>query len=76
MNNIIRDIKTMLLNNLLIGKIKFNAIEINDKKIAPKKAISHISTISNFFFFFKKNPEEISINEDNIELIRIVNNLF
>ena len=47
----------MLLNSLLIGKIKFNAIEINDKKIAPKKAISHISTTSNFFFFLKKNPE-------------------
>jgi hypothetical protein len=76
MNNIIRDIKKMLLSSLLIGKIKFNATEINDKKIAPKKAISHISTISNFFFFFKKNPEEISINEDNIELKRIVNNLF
>ena len=76
MNNIIKDIKTMLLNTLLIGKIKFNAIEINDKKIAPKKAISHMSTISNFFFFLKKKPEEISINDDNIELKRIFNNLF
>ena len=76
MNNIIKDIKTMLLNTLLIGKIKFNAIEINDKKIAPKKAISHMSTISIFFFFLKKKPEEISINDDNIELKRIYNNLF
>lgn len=76
MNNIIRDIKTILLSSLLIGKIKFNAIEINDKKIAPKNAISHISIISKFFFFLKKNPEEISINEDNIELKSIVNNLF
>jgi hypothetical protein len=76
MNNIIKDIKTMLLNTLLIGKIKFNAIEINDKKIAPKKAISHMSTISNFIFFLKKKPEEISINDDNIELKRIFNNLF
>ena len=51
MNNAIKNIKTMLLNTLLIGKIKFNAIEVNDKKIVPKKAISQISTISKFFFF-------------------------
>lgn len=66
-NTMNKNIKIRLFSVWSIGKKKFNTSDIKERKIAPKKAISHIWLISKFFFLFTQIPEAISMKEETHE---------